>query len=131
MVQNLYNPANVSQAKTISKLFKVTPIDTMTNGRCHTIHWEPLVKESDMIVFQFEVPKSSLYIDAGSENYDDKIKVFVHDITAQVRMCYQSYIIFVVVVHNIATAGIIKYQICNNCVDYFIMQFWSIFQLMD
>ena len=86
MVQNLYNPANVSQAETISKLFKVTPIDTMTNGRCHTIHWEPLVKESDMIVFQFEVPKSSLYNDAGSKNYDDKIKVFVHDITAQVRM---------------------------------------------
>ena len=98
MVQNLYNPANVSQAETISKLFKVTPIDTMTNGRCHTIHWEPLVKESDMIVFQFEVPKSRLYNDAGSKNYDDKIKVFVHDITAQVRMCYQSYIIFVVVV---------------------------------
>ena len=44
MVQNLYNPANVSQAETISKLFKVAPIDTMTNGRCHTIHWEPLVK---------------------------------------------------------------------------------------
>ena len=44
MVQNLYNPANVSQAETISKLFNVTPIDTMTNGRCHTIHWEPLVK---------------------------------------------------------------------------------------
>ena len=103
MVQNLYNPANVSQAETISKLFKVTPIDTMTNGRCHTIHWEPLVKESDMIVFQFEVPKSSLYNDAGSKNYDDKIKVFVHDITAQVRMyvyihveamSYQSYSIF-------------------------------------
>ena len=38
-----------------------------------------------MIMFQFEVPKSSLYDDAGSKNYDDKIKVFVHDITAQVR----------------------------------------------
>ena len=37
-----------------------------------------------MIMFQFEVPKSSLYNIAGSKNYDDKIKVFVHDITAQV-----------------------------------------------
>ena len=41
-----------------------------------------------MIMFQFEVPKSSLYNDAGSKNYDDKIKVFVHDITAQVRMLW-------------------------------------------
>ena len=49
------------------------------------------------------IPKSSLYNDAGSKNYDDKIKVFVHDITAQVRMyvyihveamSYQSYSIF-------------------------------------
>ena len=44
MVEKSYNLANVSQAEIISKLFNVTPIDTMTNGRCHTIHWEPLVK---------------------------------------------------------------------------------------
>ena len=84
MVEKSYNLANVSQAEIISKLFNVTPIDTMTNGRCHTVHWEPFVKESDMIMFQFEVPKSSLYNDAGSKNYDDKIKVFVHDISAKV-----------------------------------------------
>ena len=42
MVEKSYNLANVSQAEIISKLFNVTPIDTMTNGRCHTIHWEPL-----------------------------------------------------------------------------------------
>ena len=45
MVEKSYNLANVSQAEIISKLFNVTPIDTMTNGRCHTIHWKPLGAE--------------------------------------------------------------------------------------
>ena len=72
-----------------------------------------------MIMFQFEVPKSSLYNDAGSKNYDDKIKVFVHDINAQVRMLLQALL------NTKFVTSLLIILSCNWG------QFWSIFQLME
>ena len=72
---------------TKNKLLTVSPIDTMINGKCHTIQWAPFVQESDLTVFEFEVPKSRFYNISNSRScYDDKIKVFIHDITTKVSI---------------------------------------------
>ena len=57
MVQNSYN----STESKLAKLFKVSTIDTMVNGRCNTIKWEQPVMASDIILFIFKVPKSNFY----------------------------------------------------------------------
>ena len=69
----------------LAKLFNVSTICTICNGRCNTIKWKEPVRASEIIVFIFKVPKSSLYNITGMRNYEDKIKVYVHDITAKVR----------------------------------------------
>ena len=69
----------------LAKLFNVSTICTICNGRCNTIKWNEPVRASEIIAFIFKVPKSSLYNITGMRNYEDKIKVYVHDITAKVR----------------------------------------------
>ena len=57
MVTKSYNIENA----TSNKLFTVSPIDTLINGKCHTIQWEHFVRESDLTAFVFELPKSFEY----------------------------------------------------------------------